>query len=178
MPIRISEASGLIARTTMQHVSSFRSTRFAAWLVAAGVVSGSALLAPHAFLTPALAQQAPECVDIGNKLNTYGQWMQRAQNFQKKKPTPDEACNVFTNLQRSGSAVVPALEQNGAWCHVPDQALANIKAQQEQITKVRAEACKVAAQMKKQQQQGAQGGGLLGGGDVLGGPMRVPQGAL
>jgi hypothetical protein len=32
--------------------------------------------------------------------------------------------------------------------------------------------------MKKQQQQQQQGPGLLGGGDVLGGPMRVPQGAL
>lgn len=157
----------------MQHVSSFRSPRLSSWLIAAALMAVSPLAAPQAF-----AQQPNECVDLGNKLNAYGQWMQRAQNFQKKKPTPDEACNVFTNLQKSGSTIIPALEQNGAWCHVPDQALSNIKAQQEQITKVRAEACKVAAQMKKQQQQGAQGGGLLGGGDVLGGPMRVPQGAL
>jgi hypothetical protein len=126
----------------------------------------------------ALAQDAA-CEDLGKKLNAYGQLMQRAQGFQKKKPTPDEACSLFTNLQNASKAVIPALDQNGAWCHVPDQAMTNIKAQQDQIAKVRASACQVAAQMKKQQQQqGPAGGGLLGGGDVLGGPMRVPQGAL
>lgn len=129
---------------------------------------------------PARAQDAA-CDDLGKKLDAYGKLMQRVQSFQKKKPTADEACAAFTNLQSAGKTAIPLLEQNGAWCHVPDQAINNIKAQQEQIAKVRANACNVAAQMKKQQQQGGPGGpggGLLGGGEVLGGPMRIPQGAL
>jgi hypothetical protein len=153
----------------MQCVSSSRMTGFKA-----GLFSALAVLVVAA-PSSALAQSS-ECEDLGKKLTAYGSLMQRAQNFQKKKPTPDEACSIFTNLQSAGKAVIPALEQNGSWCHVPDEALTNIKAQQDQISKVRANACSVAAQMKKQQQQ--QGPGLLGGGDVLGGPMRVPQGAL
>ena len=140
--------------------------------IAIAVVAFASLMA-----SGAMAQDAA-CEDLGKKLNAYGQLMQRAQTFQKKKPTPDEACSLFTNLQNASKAVIPALDQNGAWCHVPDQAMTNIKAQQDQIAKVRANACNIAAQVKKQQQQGPAGGGLLGGGDVLGGPMRVPQGAL
>ena len=126
---------------------------------------------------PVHAQDAA-CEELGKKLDAYGKLMQRVQGFQKKKPTADEACAAFTNLQSAGKAALPAFEQNGAWCHVPDQAITNIKAQQDQIAKVRANACNVAAQMKKQQQQGGPGGGgLLGGGEVLGGPRSIPQGA-
>lgn len=171
MPILTFEAGSPSARTTMQRISP---PRFA------GIRSGLVLAAFAAAMLSAGAVRAQQadaaCEDLGKKLNTYGQLMQKAQSFQKKKPTPDEACSVFTGLQGAGTAVIPALEQNGAWCHVPDTAVTNIKAQQDQISKVRANACNVAAQMKKQQKQ--QGPGLLGGGDVLGGPMRVPQGAL
>ena len=155
----------------MQCVSLSRLAGVRAGLLAALTLAAIALPGP-------VRAQSSECDDLGKKLNAYGSLMQRAQGFQKKKPTPDEACSLFTNLQSAGKAVIPALEQNGSWCHVPDQALVNIKAQQDQISKVRNNACTVAAQMKKQQQQQQQGPGLLGGGDVLGGPMRVPQGAL
>lgn len=156
----------------MKRISSSRKAGFWPGLLATGFAVAALLSASHA------SAQDAACEDLGKKLNTYGQFMQKAQSFQKKKPTADEACSVFTSLQQAGKAVIPALDQNGAWCHVPDNAAANIKAQQDQITKVRANACNVAAQMKKQQQQGPAGGGLLGGGDVLGGPMRVPRGAL
>lgn len=156
----------------MHRVSSFRPA-----FVRAGLPILALILAISWSASPASAQSS-ECDNLGKKLNAYGALMQRAQGFQKKKPTPDEACSVFTGLFNAGKDVIPALEQNGAWCHLPDNILAGIKGQQDQISKVRGNACGVAAQMKKQQQQQQQGPGLLGGGDVLGGPMRVPQGAL
>lgn len=156
----------------MHCVSSSRMIGFKSKLLAA--LAGCAMMAA----SPAFAQQS-ECEELGKVLNNYGSLMQRAQSFQKKKPTPDEACSVFTGLQNAGVNAVKALEKDGAWCHAPEQALVNIKSQQDQISKVKANACQVAAQMKKQmQQQQQQGPGLLGGGEVLGGPMRVPQGAL
>lgn len=156
----------------MQSISSFRPKHWRAGLLILAVSAAGAF-------APTLAQaQDAACESLGKKLNTYGALMQRAQGFQKKKPTPDEACSVFTGLANAGKDVIPELEQNAAWCHLPDNILAGIKGQQDQIVKVRGNACGVAAQMKKQQQQQQQGPGLLGGGDVLGGPMRVPQGAL
>lgn len=159
----------------MQRISSSRPAGFRTGFLVAAFAAVAALSSGRA-----LAQDAA-CEELGKKLNNYGALMQKAQGFQKKKPTADEACALFTNLQSAGKTVIPALDQNGAWCHVPENAISNIKAQQDQISKVRANACNVAAQMKKQQQQqqqGPAGGGLLGGGDVLGGPMRVPRGAL
>ena len=156
----------------MHCVSSFRPAFIRAGLPILAFVMAASLSG-----TPAKAQSS-ECEALGKKLNAYGALMQRAQGFQKKKPSPDEACSVFTGLFNAGKDVIPTLEQNAAWCHLPDNVVTGIKGQQDQISKVRSNACGVAAQMKKQQQQQQQGPGLLGGGDVLGGPMRVPQGAL
>ena len=84
-------------------------------------LAGCAMMAA----SPAFAQQS-ECEELGKTLNSYGALMQRAQGFQKKKPTPDEACSVFKGLQTAGLNAVKALEKDGAWCHAPEQALVNI----------------------------------------------------
>ena len=96
------------------------------------------------------------------------------------------ACAAFTELAGNTTSVISELETNGSWCHAPPEALPAMEAQKTQIMSARTNACNAAAQQKKmeqqakqQQQQQLKGAGPIGGGgDVLGGPIKVPQGAL
>jgi hypothetical protein len=133
---------------------------------------------------PAFAQAPNECQAVAPMMQERASLMKRAESFRKKKPTPTEACNVFTSLQKNGTQIVPWVETNGAWCHVPPEFLTNLKQQQEQISKVRTQACAAMAQEKKMIEQAKRGQakgapGPLGGGDeIVGGPIKMPQGAL
>ncbi|MFZ4531726.1 MAG: hypothetical protein ACOYOJ_07910 [Alsobacter sp.] len=131
------------------------------------------------------AAQANDCAAAGPMMIERQKLMQRIEGFRKKRPSAVEACNVFTSLSGNGSRLIPWVETNGAWCHVPPEFLPNLKAQQEQMSKVRGQACTAAVQQKKleaqarRQQQGQKAPGPLGGGDeIVGGPIRMPQGAL
>jgi hypothetical protein len=132
---------------------------------------------------PAAAQQQPssDCDKLGAQLQARASLVQQAQKM-SKKTTPDAACAVYTKLAANGNAVIASLEQNGTWCHVPDNILPAIKSQHAQVSKVRTQACGVAAQVRKMQKQARQArpeqAPWGGTGDVLGGPLRVPQGAL
>jgi hypothetical protein len=149
------------------------------------IFAACASLAPALWAGPALAQSS-ECEKIGKLLQERSSLIQQIQSMgKKKKLTPDSACGLFGRLQANGNAVIAALDKDGAWCHVPDQVLPNIKTQNGQIGTNRVKACNVAAQQKKMMEaarkQQSEGGGLLGGsaaGDVLGGPIKLPQGAL
>ncbi len=132
------------------------------------------------------AQASSECAAAGPMMQERGKMMQRVQAFQKKRPTPVEACAAFGALVGNGNKLIPWVETNGSWCHVPAEFLGNLKTQHDQLTKVRAQACTAAAQQKKMmeqakraQQQGGAARGPMGGGDeIVGGPIRMPQGAL
>ncbi len=138
------------------------------------------------FSSKASAQQS-ECQKLGSLMQTRGGLLAKIQNFQKKKPTAPVACAAFGELASNTDKVIAELETNGAWCHAPAEALPGMQAQKTQIATARSNACNVAAQQKKMEQQQAkqqqlqqkQGGGPIGGGgDVLGGSIKVPQGAL
>lgn len=135
---------------------------------------------------PAQAQVGNECEKLAVLLKKQSSLVQTAQGFAKKKPTAAGACTVFTQLSGNASSLVAELEANGTWCHAPPEFVDNIKKSQPQIATARTNACNAAAQQKKmeaqarkQQQNQQQGAGPIGGGgDVLGGPIKVPQGAL
>jgi len=132
------------------------------------------------------AAQANDCGAAGPMMIERQQLMQRIEGYRKKRPSAIDACNTFTALTRNGATLIPWVETNGAWCHVPPEFAPNLKSQQEQMVKVKNQACtaavqqkKLQAQAKRQQQQGQQRPGLMGGGDeIVGGPIRMPQGAL
>jgi hypothetical protein len=121
--------------------------------------------------------QSDECAKLGQVLMARGKLIEEVSRYDKKRPTPDAACATFTKLVESTNASIVEVEKNGVWCHVPPEALPALKGQQEGISKARANACAAAVQMKKQQEE-ARKSPLLGGGSVLGGPVKVPQGAL
>lgn len=106
-----------------------------------------------------------------------------------KRPDPKNACSLFGNLVSNGNATVKWLESNKDWCQIPDQFIANIKADNAKAAQIRGQACKAATQQaamqkrarqiqQQQQQQNQQQ--MLGGsaGDPVTGQMRIPQGAL
>ncbi|MCX8502755.1 MAG: hypothetical protein ORN52_02075 [Beijerinckiaceae bacterium] len=136
-------------------------------------------LAAVAWIGVAHAAEDP-CVGLGKNLTDRGQLIQHVQSFQSKKPTAEDACDTFTKLSKINATTVSALDRDGAWCRAPDTLAPNLKGQQAQIDAAKANACKVAEQQKKAQAAGgAQAHQPMGGADeIVGGAMKLPQGAL
>jgi hypothetical protein len=120
------------------------------------------------------------CQTLGKLLGDRVQVIQRIQAFKDKKPTADEACVTFKSLAKLNLKSVAAIERDGAWCRAPDGLAENFKSQQSQIELGQTNACKAAADQKKAQSNGAGAPRTPFGGadDVVGGAMKLPQGAL
>ncbi len=149
----------------------------AAWILLA------ALAMPILASRPAAAQ-AEDCKPLVKLMQERGALLQRlnAMNAKKQKD-PAQFCAVFQQLSAKIADTIPEIERNGSWCHVPDAVLPGLKAEQPKVAQARTQACKVAAEQKKMQEaarsQQQRGPGLLGGGDgIVGGPVRMPSGAL
>ena len=160
------------------HVSFNSSVLSALALAFAMTVTGS-----HS----ALAQQAADdpCVKLNTLMQNRMNLIEHIQGFKEKKPTAQEACSAFTKLSSANKSAVDGLQRDGAWCRAPESIAASLKTQQDQIDQGKAVACNAAVEQKKMQNQQGAGGakipntGPLGGtGDVLGGPVKLPQGAL
>ncbi len=154
--------------------------RFAGVAIAA---LAAPLLALTLAATPAAAQ-SEACQPIAKLVQERAALMQRFNTLNKaSKKDPAQFCALFQQMQANITKTIPELELNGSWCHVPDTVLPGLKAEQPKINQARAQACKVAADQKKmmeaQRNQQQRGPGLLGGGDgIVGGPIRMPSGAL
>ncbi len=154
-------------------------TRFttAAWMLLA------VMAAPVVASRPAAAQ-AEDCKPLVKLMQERGVLLQRLNALNaKKQKDPAQFCAIFQQLGAKITEVIPEVERNGSWCHVPDAVLPGLKSEQPKIAQARAQACKVAAEQKKMQEaarsQQQRGPGLMGGGDgIVGGPVRMPSGAL
>ena len=157
----------------LQHNHHSMPLDYRRWGVALAIAAGVGLS------SMALAAEDP-CVSLTKILGDRGQLMQRIQTFQSKKPTAEEACDTFTKLAKINSTTVVALDRDGAWCRAPDTLGPSLKGQQAQIDAAKANSCKIAEQQKKAQAAGgAQPRQPLGGADeIVGGAMKLPQGAL
>ena len=146
-----------------------------------GVERFSSAIACVVLLSSVAAHAADDpCQALGKVLNGRAQIIQEVQSYREKKPTADQACAAFTKLAKLNVSAVAAVERDGAWCRAPEDLAGNMKNQQSDIDTAKKNACKVAAEMKKAQKNG--GGGApqpFGGADgILGGDMKLPQGAL
>lgn len=155
-----------------------RAKSFTALAVGLGVVLAVAL-------APRTAQaQSAECMGMMKVLKDRVTLLQQWQTMQKKKQaTAPAACNLFTQLNAKVTTAIAEVEKNGTWCHAPDELLANLKDEQPKVSKARGDACKAASTQKQMEAQRARqqrsAPGPLGGGDsVVGGPIKMPQGAL
>jgi len=140
----------------------------------------SITLAATLSATAALAQSA-SCQDILNVKKERQTLIQRiaAMGGKGKKVDPRVACSSFTTLVGNGTKALKWMEANKDWCQVPDALLENIRNDHGQAQKLRANACKVAAQVADMEKKAKSGGqtGLLGG-EGLTGSYKIPQGAM
>jgi hypothetical protein len=152
----------------------FRAKQFTGSLLAAAIV-----VAGVASPLPVVAAEDP-CVNLNKLMASRVQVIQHIQSYKDKKPTAEEACGTFTQLAKLNATSIAAIERDGAWCRAPDGLADNFKAQQVQIDAGKTNACKAAVEQKKAAANGgaAQRAPLGGTGDILGGPMKLPQGAL
>lgn len=147
------------------------------------LTAGFALLG-LASVTPAFAQ-AVSCQEIAGTLQERQTLIQRlsALGSKGKKVDPRTACTSFSSLVTNGNKTLKWMEANKDWCQIPDSLVANIKNDHQQAEKLRAQACKVAAQVSEMEKkarsaQGGGGGSGLLGGDGLTGSYKIPQGAM
>ncbi len=75
-----------------------------------------------------------------------------------KQLDPAVFCAKSAGLNSAENAMIAYMEKNKDWCQVPDDALAQLKANHTKSLAFSAKACKVAAEMKKMKEQQAQGG--------------------
>ena len=76
-----------------------------------------------------------------------------------KQLDPTVFCTKSAGLNAAENAMISYMEKNKDWCQVPDEAVAQLKANHAKSVAFSAKACAVAAQMKKMKEQPAQGGG-------------------
>jgi hypothetical protein len=76
-----------------------------------------------------------------------------------KQLDPAIFCAKSAGLNSAENAMISYMEKNKDWCQIPDEALAQLKANHAKSVAFSAKACKVAAQIKKMKEEQAQGGG-------------------
>jgi hypothetical protein len=76
-----------------------------------------------------------------------------------KQLDPTVFCAKSAGLNKAETAMIAYREKNKDWCQVPDEALAQLKANHAKSVAFSGKACTVAAQIKKMKEQQAAGGG-------------------
>ena len=146
-------------------------------IIAAGIVANFAFSGPQ-IVTPAAAQ-GMSCNDINPMLEQRSSLVERVNALGTEDVDPRQACPVFRELVANGEQVKEFVEDNQAWCQIPQSFIDGFMQDHEQVTGVRDQACQAAAQInrmeneaRQQQEQGQFGGpGLTG-------RFPIPQGAL
>ena len=76
-----------------------------------------------------------------------------------KQIDPTVFCAKSAGLNAAETAMIAYMEKNKDWCQIPDEALAQLKANHARSVAFSGKACAVAAQIKKMKEQQAAGGG-------------------
>lgn len=121
--------------------------------------------------------QSNDCNALGMNFQKRQATIELIQSFNKKPPTAEQACASFTRLVSQTNELMKAIEENGAWCHVPQEILPGLQSQVPQIAEGRKNSCAAADQQRKAKT--APSASPFGGGDsVIGGAVKMPKGAL
>ncbi|MGL4243238.1 MAG: hypothetical protein ACRCTI_19160, partial [Beijerinckiaceae bacterium] len=114
---------------------------------------------------PAQAQQSSCQTDFQKLLEPRQALIQRINNFQKQRPTPQAACSTLSQLVAQDVKLNKWLEENKDWCQIPDNVVEQFKEGSGSATRARGQACGAAKQQAaamaraRAQQRAAQGGG-------------------
>lgn len=137
-------------------------------------------------LSSASAQTAPAisgisgCQDIQLILEERKTLVEQLNKAGSKNKQLDAkfACNIFTKLNANGNTANKWLDENKAWCQIPDDFIDGFKKDHDQVSKLRGQACKAAAEIDAARKQAQEGGGNPAWGGGLSGQYRMPKGAL
>ncbi len=136
--------------------------------LAVGTMMTALLSLPALALSPAcqaeLDRHGSARIEIINKIN----------GFAKKRPTAKAACGVFGDLVKVEADMLKWMEDNQAWCQLPEPFVEDFKKGTEQGTKARTQVCTAA---KKEAQMRAQQGAAPRG-PAPGSGIPLPKGAL
>lgn len=90
--------------------------------------------------------QEPPCVQEFSKLRDDTEKKAAAlRAASERKAAPKEACQLFTALVAAQSKMAKYAADNGVWCGIPNQVVANLKEGLAKASEVRAKVCQVAA---------------------------------
>jgi hypothetical protein len=171
---RLPLLSGLAEPMHMLDIMKPKCNLFSA--AAAGVLL--ATLVP----TAAMAQQSGCAGDFQKLMGPRQALIERINGFQKRKPTPQQACSTLGQLVAADARVGKWVDENKDWCQIPDQLVEQLKTGAGQAQRARGQACGAAKQQAamvaraRAQQRAQQGGG--GAAPPVGSGVRLPSGAL
>ncbi|MGP9819985.1 hypothetical protein ACTZWW_08210 [Salinarimonas sp. NSM] len=146
----------------------------AALTVALALCGAASMLAPTA-----ARAQANVCGAVGPLLEERRSIVQRLEALGEENVDPRPACSALRALQENGQKLVDFIDENQAWCQIPNDFAQNVRQDHERVGGMRADACRVAAQIndaERQAREAAESNQF--GGPGLTGRFPIPQGAL
>ncbi|MGJ3264967.1 MAG: hypothetical protein ACFE0R_17210 [Salinarimonas sp.] len=148
------------------------STRRLAAALAVAVALG--MLAPVSALA-----QADVCGSVGPLLEERRSIVERLSALGDENVDPRPACSALRALEENGQKLVSFIDENQAWCQIPNDFAQNVRQDHERVGGMRADACRVAAQINNAERQAREAAeSNQFGGPGLTGRFPIPQGAL
>ena len=104
--------------------------------------------------SPALAQtqpgfgQPPPCLKKYTELRGEAEFKAKAieaAGKRKRKPTAQEACQLFNAFSAAEAKLIKYATENGTWCGIPPQVVTQMKASHARLTVTRTRICQAAA---------------------------------
>jgi hypothetical protein len=149
-----------------------------------GGLFGLAAMACAVTVSGQAAAQATSCqTDFQKYMGPRLALIERINGFQKRKPTPGQACSTLGQLVAVDGRLSKWMGENKDWCQIPESVVEQLQTGAGQAARARNQACSAAknqsvqiARARAAQQRAAQGGG--GGAPAVGSGVRLPQGAL
>ena len=109
---------------------------------------------------PAMAQSCQEDIaKLTARRQVQIEAINRSGKASKGKLDPVASCPRLRNLAAIENEFLGYMIKNKEWCHVPDDAIANVRAGHGKTAGIAAQACNIAKQVQRARQQQAAGGG-------------------
>lgn len=141
------------------------------------IVAGTIIAAVLLALGGQAGAMTPSCqADLDKHGSARLEIINKINGFQKKRPTAQQACGVFGQLVKTEADMLKWMEDNQAWCQLPDSFVEDFRKGSQQAVKARGSVCTAAKKEAQMRAQGAGGGAPRG--PAPGSGVQLPKGAL
>ncbi|MGY6567392.1 MAG: hypothetical protein ACXIVE_00220 [Salinarimonas sp.] len=121
--------------------------------------------------------QGMSCNDINPMLEERSGIIERINALGSEDVDPRRACPIFRELDANSEKIAEFLEDNRAWCQIPVSFVEGFMEDKQQVSTLRGQACRAAAEINRLEREAREGQGQFGG-PGLTGRFPMPQGAL